>query len=223
MRDVAATPHIVLPVRGLADGKSRLCSVLDADEREALNRWLLGHTLQVLDEWRGNPATCVVVSACERVLEIARASGADALKEDAPAGLNAAAAIGAAHALKRGAESLLVVPCDLPQLTPRSLDALLDDAGNADVVIAPDKCGTGTNAILVRSNGLFHFRFGAGSFALHLEGAATRGARVTVHRSPAFAFDIDTAEDFACWRAACRAGVCDFPDGIVRTRSVLEE
>jgi 2-phospho-L-lactate guanylyltransferase len=223
VRDVAALPHIVLPVRGLADGKSRLCSVLDANEREALNRWLLGHTLQVLDAWRGSPATCVVVSACERVLGIARAHGADALKEDAQAGLNAAASLGAARAVERGAESLLVLPCDLPQLTPRSLDALLDDARNADVVIAPDKCGTGTNAILMRSGGLFDFRFGEGSFALHLEAAATRGARVAVHRSPALAFDIDTAEDFACWRAACRAGVCDFPDGIVRTRSVLEE
>jgi 2-phospho-L-lactate guanylyltransferase len=216
----AGLAHIVLPVRGLAAGKSRLSAVLDAGEREALNRWLLERTLDVLGAWRGSLEPCVVVSACERVLEIARARGAQVLREPAAAGLNAAAALGAAHARMRGAGALLVVPCDLPHLTVDSLDALLDDAQDADVVIAPDKCGTGTNAIVVRGDMVFDFSFGERSFSSHLAHAAARGAKVAVHRSPALAFDVDTAEDLACWRADRRAAECDFPGGIVRTRSV---
>jgi 2-phospho-L-lactate guanylyltransferase len=212
--------HIVLPVRGLAAGKSRLSAVLDASEREALNRWLLERTLDVLAAWRGSLETCVVVSACERVLEIARARGAAALSEPMPAGLNAAAALGATHARTRGAGALLVVPCDLPHLTVESLDALLHDARDADVVIAPDKSGTGTNAVVVRGDVIFDFSFGERSFSSHVAQATARGAKVAVHRSVALAFDVDTAEDFACWRAGDRDGECDFRGGIVRTRSV---
>jgi 2-phospho-L-lactate guanylyltransferase len=142
------------------------------------------------------------------------------LSEPAAAGLNAAAALGAAHARMCGAGALLIVPCDLPHLTVESLDALLDDAQDADVVIAPDKCGTGTNAIVVRGDMVFDFSFGERSFSSHLAHAAARGAKVAVHRSPALAFDVDTAEDLARWRADRRAAECDFPDGIVRTRSV---
>jgi 2-phospho-L-lactate guanylyltransferase len=219
----AGLAHIVLPVRGLAAGKSRLSTVLDSAQREALNRWLLERTLGVLGAWRGSLETCVVVSACERVLEVARVHGAQALKERAGDGLNGATALGVAHTRTHGASAVLVVPCDLPRLTAESLQALLDDAGGADLVIAPDKCGTGTNAIVVRTDLPFEFHFGERSFASHLAQASARGASAAVHRSDALGFDVDTPDDFARWCAAFRAGDCDFPDGIVRTRSVLHE
>jgi 2-phospho-L-lactate guanylyltransferase len=219
----AGLAHIVLPVRGLAAGKSRLSTVLDSAQREALNRWLLERTLGVLSAWRGSLETCVVVSACERVLEVARVHGAQALKERAGDGLNGATALGVAHTRTHGASAVLVVPCDLPRLTAESLHALLDDAAHADVVIAPDKSGTGTNALVVRTDLPFEFHFGERSFASHLAQAASIGARAAVHRSAALAFDVDTPADFARWSSDYRAGDCDFPDGIVRTRSVLHE
>jgi 2-phospho-L-lactate guanylyltransferase len=118
---------------------------------------------------------------------------------------------------------VLVLPCDLPQLTAGSLQALSDDAAGADLVIAPDKSGSGTNALVVRSDLRFEFHFGERSYASHLAQAAAIGARAVVHRSAALGFDVDTPDDFARWCAAFRGGDCDFPDGIVRTRSVLHE
>ena len=51
--------------------------MLDAKARAALNRQLLIHTLEVIEEWRGDLAQCVVVSPCEEALTCARAFSFD--------------------------------------------------------------------------------------------------------------------------------------------------
>jgi 2-phospho-L-lactate guanylyltransferase len=190
---------VVLPVRGLASGKSRLEAVLAPAARAELNEWLLDRTLLTLRSWLGSVDSCVVVSACERVLHIAGSNASDIVRETRVAGLNAAAALGLQRAVERGASKVLVLPCDLPHLTVHALQALARDANRGDVVIAPDRSGTGTNALLVPAQLTPDFRFGDDSFALHLAAAAAAGAGVVVHRSPEIAFDLDTAEDYALW------------------------
>ena len=63
------------------------------------------------------------------------------------AGQSAAAARGIEAALERGAERVLLVPGDCPALDPGEVSALL--ALRADVVIVPDRHGTGTNSLLL--------------------------------------------------------------------------
>jgi 2-phospho-L-lactate/phosphoenolpyruvate guanylyltransferase len=192
--------HIVLPVRGLAEGKSRLASVLTPAQRVALNRALLVHTLDVLQTWRGDLAQCIVVSGCERVLGIARAAGAFALTEQNASGLNAAVTLATAHAARHGARRVLVLPCDLPALTQQALAYFVERAAAADVALAPDLSGSGTNALIIGTAHAFEFQFGPNSFALHSRSAAALGARVWAHRAPQLAFDLDTPDDFERWR-----------------------
>src|SRR5690349_5633150 len=90
---------VIVPVRGMAEGKSRLSGLLAPRERARLNRRLLEHTLHVVREWRGDLSRCVVVSACRDTLAAAARPGAAALDEGAKArGLNAAAALGREYA-----------------------------------------------------------------------------------------------------------------------------
>jgi 2-phospho-L-lactate guanylyltransferase len=192
-------PFVVLPVRGIATGKSRLAPALCETARGDFNGWLLVHTLAALHAWRGSLDACIVVSACERVAQIALARGADVLREDEVAGLNAAATLGARRAADRGAASVLVLACDLPLLDAQALEALARDAQGADVVIGPDEGGTGTNALIVPSGAPFEFCFGLDSYTRHSSAAAALALRVVVHRSPALAFDVDTPEDYARW------------------------
>ncbi len=192
--------HIVLPVRGLAEGKSRLASVLKPAQRVELNQKLLVHTLDVLRAWRGDLAQCIVVSACERVLGIARAASAVTVIEPGASGLNAAVTLGAAQAAHSGARRVLVLPCDLPLLTPQALASLIERAPPADVALAPDLSGSGTNALIIDVAHAFEFQFGPDSFALHSRSAAAAGARVWVHCAPEFAFDLDTPDDLERWR-----------------------
>lgn len=197
---------IVLPMRGIASGKSRLAHVLSLSERERLNEWLLVRTLDTLRAWRGNLRQCVVVSACERVLDTAHTAGACALRESTHGELNAALTQATAHALHLGARRVLVVPCDLPGLVPHALSSFVDHAANADVGIAPDQRGSGTNALIVDAAHPLEFHFGPQSFGLHMRVAAARSSSVVVHRSCELALDLDTPVDLERWRSSAGFG-----------------
>lgn len=191
----------VLPVRGIASGKSRLAAVLAAPARAALNRWLLRNTLAVIRQWRGNLRRCVVISPCAEVLTAARRAGAHTVAE--PAGtesLNGAVAKGAAFAAAAGAARLMVLPCDLPEITARSLTEFAA-AANAprQLALATDTAGTGTNALLVDAGDELEFYFGEASCARHRAWAAARGWTSMVCRRPELAFDLDTPRDLARW------------------------
>ena len=192
----------LLPVHGMATGKSRLAPVLDAGARAALNRQLLIHTLEVIEEWRGDLAQCVVVSPCEEALTCARAAGAQTLREPAGAGLNAALSFGDADIAVRGGVKLLVVACDLPRLSAASLRALTSRANAAgDAAIAPDRTGLGTNALALDAGARNAFHFGADSCARHRAALMRAGYRVASHVCDELAFDLDTPQDYAEWQA----------------------
>ena len=207
---MSAALWTVLPVRGIAAGKSRLVAVLDAAGRAALNRRLLETTLDAVARHAGGLRQCIVVSPCAEARAIATDFGAAALI-DPGEGLNPAVAQATAAAAAAGAAQVLVLPCDLPRLDAGALHAL---AGLAQpgrhMVIAPDRTDSGTNALLVDAHRGFPFRFGERSFAKHRAWAAARGWGLSVCRLPALAFDLDTPEDLAEWRAAaCRSAVAE--------------
>src|SRR5262245_24724412 len=142
---------IVVPVRGIADGKSRLATVLDAAARASLNRRLLATTLEVIGRWRGDLSRCVVVSPCDQALEAASRLGAAIVSQAGhSSGLDAAATLGASYSGGRDADSVLVLPCDLPRLTPHALSVLTEArVSERHFVIAPDRSRSGTNALLL--------------------------------------------------------------------------
>ena len=74
---------------------------------------------------------------------------------------------------------ILVVPVDLPFVTPAAIDALVDGcvAAGPAVVLVTDRHGTGTNALGLRPPDVIDFAFGPGSRAAHRERAAAAGAR----------------------------------------------
>jgi 2-phospho-L-lactate guanylyltransferase len=192
----------LLPVHGFATGKSRLAAVLDAQARVALNRHLLMHTLEVIEAWRGDLAQCIVVSPCDDALACARAAGAQALREPAGAGLNAALEFAATKAAARSGGKLVVVACDLPYLSAEALNALTDQAtATGGAALAPDRAGSGTNALVLSAGVHDVFRFGTDSCAQHRAALAGAGSRCVVYARAELAFDLDTPQDYAEWTA----------------------
>ena len=199
---------VIVPHRGVNAGKSRLSPVLNDVSRGRLNRWLLERTLRVVSTWLNDAQRCVVVSPCEVTLALARKAGAIALPENpdghpqahaAASGLNAALAQAAAHAASLGAQRLLILPCDLPRVDAAALEtmATLPEFGKS-VIIAADRHGKGTNALLVDAS-VRQFAFGQDSYARHIAQGEARGVRTFQYRNETLAFDLDTAEDFAEW------------------------
>jgi 2-phospho-L-lactate guanylyltransferase len=194
---------VVLPVRGMSRGKTRLAPALDESARVRLNRWLFLRTLDVIRQWRGDLARCVVVSRCPEVYAIARERGAPLVCEiDARSDQNRSASAGAEYALDRGARKLVLLPSDLPEMSADALnDLVVEAARERHLILAPDAAGTGTNAVVLDAHAHRGLCFGERSFPRYLAWAEASGWSVTVCTRPELTFDLDTPEDWAAWSA----------------------
>src|SRR5262249_7027312 len=127
--------------------KSRLGAALDAEERRDLVERLLVGTVTAALATPG-VAEVLVVSPDPEVLEVAAAAGARPV-EQRSRGLNPALQEARAAATGSG---MLARPADLPGLRPSALRRVLDAgeaAGSPSVILAPDRHGSGTNALLL--------------------------------------------------------------------------
>lgn len=177
----------VVPFRAGAEGKSRLTGALSGDARARLSDHMVAHVLACLTR----------VQAVSRTIMLSPARHAGATCEwwqDKGRGLNAELS-----ALREalGRVRMVVVHGDLPLLQSVDVDVLLDAAHQ--VGIAPDRHGTGTNALALANPAPFAFAFGEDSFNRHLQIAP----RAAIVRRSGLELDIDTADDLAI---AIRAG-----------------
>jgi 2-phospho-L-lactate/phosphoenolpyruvate guanylyltransferase len=196
--------HVVVPVRGSGDGKSRLGEALDAEERMALVAGMFLETLTILGSWQPARAVHVVTSDQKvRSLVTRSHSGARVVREITGGGLNAALTEGRLAAQAAGATAVLFLPADLPLLTTAALDSLLEAAdaalaagsGSPLVVLAPADARYGTNALLVAPPTAIEPHFGEASLEAHLRAAAATDASVQLVADPPLGFDLDTPDD----------------------------
>jgi 2-phospho-L-lactate/phosphoenolpyruvate guanylyltransferase len=187
----------IVPVKPLRRGKSRLSGVLTPDERSMLNKHLLSHTLETLT---GIPELeqILVVSRDPAALALARDHGARTVLENGAPQLNVALTRATIVARNYAARGVLIVPADLPLITPQDVRYMLECAQEPPVVaIAPDRHRTGTNALLVNPIGLIHYDFGAGSFQRHCDLARQSHADLKICELSSLALDVDLPEDLA--------------------------
>lgn len=198
------TPHILIPVKSLADGKSRLAAVLGCSERRALNRELVSRTLATAARFAG-AARCTVISGCSETLAFAHACGVQGLPQRDAEGLNAAVEAGVDRLRYEGAQDILVTACDLPLLQVHDLREMTRlSAAKGAVVIAADRHGQGTNLLFIPPRVQLRFSYGAGSLGRHFLEGVRAGRDCVVYRSDTAGFDIDTAPDLEQWRALAR-------------------
>jgi 2-phospho-L-lactate guanylyltransferase len=185
----------IVPVKPFREGKSRLATELDEEQRWVLNRWLLEHTLQVLIENKQIDQT-LITSRDSEVLAFARKHGAHTIHEDGISELNLAIERATHFVLQGYSESALILPTDLPLLDQETLQALFDHKQpSPSVIIVPDRHQKGTNALLVSPPGLIKYHFGIDSFKAHLMEASQNGNSVSIFNHPNLALDIDNPED----------------------------
>ena len=186
----------IVPVKPLRRGKSRLAGILTEDERADLNRSLLQHTLQILSELR-EVDEVLVVSRDPQVLTIARNHGARTVREDGQPELNTALKRATVIAQVYATRGVLVLPADLPLISREDALALVERATDPPVVvIAPDRHGKGTNALLISPAGLIEYNFGEDSFRRHCELVKKAGARLEVVNLHSLGLDLDSPEDY---------------------------
>ena len=184
----------VIPVGELERAKSRLGEVLDAEERRDLVIALLQRTLAATG---GTPriAETLVVTPDDEVAAIARVAGARVIRQT-DRGLNHGLDDARRAAVDDGATALLVLPADLPGVSPVAIGAILTtlDERSPVVAIVPDRHGRGTNSLLLSPPGVIDFAFGGDSRVAHRHEAEAASARVVELDGP-LSLDVDTPED----------------------------
>jgi len=179
----------LVPLKSGAERKSRLAPRFSPAERAALSDRMARHVVDVLSQVERIKRTLLL---SDRPLP-ALGTG---WQPDPGQGLNPAletarAALGL---------PLLVLHADLPLIEAEDIAALLDAAEASGAAIAPDRHGSGTNAVALAHAIPFRFVFGADSFRRHLALAGPAGTAVARWR---LSLDVDTPDDLD---AACARG-----------------
>jgi 2-phospho-L-lactate guanylyltransferase len=205
----ASSIHALVPVKALERAKSRLAGVLDPAQRRVLVIEMLQQVLRTLGAFQPHAsvhesslAVVWVVASDQSILDQAATFGARPLVDRA-VGLNPALDLARAAATAAGADGLLVVPADVPLISVSDVQSLIRSVrSGADVTIAGDTSGQGTNALALRLPSPLRFRFGVGSFARHCADAERLGLQVATYESPTLALDVDDGESFQRYRDA---------------------
>jgi 2-phospho-L-lactate guanylyltransferase len=187
---------LVVPMKSLHEGKSRLAPALDPMRRRAFLERLLLRTLERAAQFPGLERT-LLVSGCSETRTRAAEFGAQVLEERACVGLNGALRQAQLAVRRLGASHMLVVPCDLPLLDAEDLRRLAEAGSAHSVGIAPDRARQGTNGLCLEASLEFAFSFGPGSFVRHLEHVRQLGMQCVPVESVGLAFDVDLPEDLA--------------------------
>jgi 2-phospho-L-lactate/phosphoenolpyruvate guanylyltransferase len=213
----------ILPVKSFALAKRRLGESIPEELRAQLARAMVADVLLALAETESITQT-IVITREDSVALAASRQGALVVKDAAEEGQSAAVTLGIERALAEGIERVLCIPGDCPALDPSELGALLSERADArsargepEVVIVPDRHGTGTNGLLLTPPDAISPSFGPGSCERHRALALAAGAACRLERPSSLLLDIDTGADLA----ALRAELLGDGTRAARTRTVL--
>lgn len=190
-------PWVIIPVKSLHHGKSRLSAILTLEKRYELNKELLLKTLAIALEYSSN---IVVVSPCPAALQIAQKAGVFTLNEHAPHNLNSGLKQASTWIRNRNVSSFLILSCDLPYATVDDLKMINNHALNDEsMVVATDSQKQGTNALYLRTQKEINYRFGSKSLELHLHEAKSCELSTFVIHDSRLSLDLDTPHDYEKW------------------------
>jgi len=194
----------LLPVKSPHNAKQRLDGFLSAEQREKLARILYKQTLGALCQAEGIDRV-VVVTNDSGVAEHARSSGALVFEENEQVSHSVSADAACLRAIELGATTVLLVPIDVPLVTPADFSRLAA-AARPGLIVVPSADGTGTNAMVRTPPDVIESRFGPGSCRAHLDQARLKNVPADILRLPGLMFDVDTPEDVADFLASSHSG-----------------
>jgi 2-phospho-L-lactate guanylyltransferase len=185
----------LLPVKAPQNAKQRLAGFLTPQQREELARAMFEEVLATLCCVRGL-GRIVVATSDTGIAERARSAGVGVFEEREQLGHSHAADDASRRAMELGATSVILLPIDVPLVSPAEIESLIEEARQG-VIVVPSGDGTGTNALMRTPPNAIKACFGPGSFRAHCGQAESAGVHLKVMRPPGLLFDIDTPEDVA--------------------------
>ncbi len=182
----------IVPMKPLAQGKSRLSETLRADQRADLALGMLRRVVLAIKA--ASVYTIWVVGGDDRVREMTCGLGAESMDELGK-DLNDTLKKAFELAFEQG-KSALYVAGDLPFLKAADIHSMMQASrSQGNVTLAPARRDGGTNSILVPLGVPMQPELGQGSFMKHLTQAARLETSVAINSSYGLGFDLDVVDD----------------------------
>lgn len=188
----------VVPVKAFDRAKERLYPPHDPDFRQRLARVMLDDVLDAIAGVDGL-AGIALVGRDPDLRRIGAARG-HLVIDEAGTGLNAAVATAARQLGDLGASGVLILPGDIPGVTPEEIARLLrSHPDGRAVTLVPAHDRRGTNALLASPPDVIPFAYGEDSLARHRASARRAGCTVTIVESAGIALDLDHPENLGAF------------------------
>lgn len=209
---------LIVPMKPLATAKSRLAGAMEDARRRGLVLMLLQGVLRATAS-ASIPLRRTVVGGDADVEGMCHAEGARRMPERGH-DLNDTLAHAFKEAFDNGAAAVLVLPGDLPLLSPQDVDGVVKASRQLGrVVLAPASRSGGTNALLVPTGVALRPSFGEDSFQHHRQEAERLGCPVAVCRRRGLAFDLDNPEDLRM----CEKEVSGFTEALSQWEALVRQ
>jgi len=186
------TCWVVIPAKAPPEAKGRLAGALDAGARAGLAEAMLKRAVAAGSQASSAPGMAIVGKS-----RLGLPAELELLPEP-KGGLNAAVTSARAAIAARGGTRIVTLAADLPQATSADVDVLCSLPAGV-IGIAPDRYGTGTNALslpLPEALG-FIYSYGIGICGLPKAEAERLGLKMRLIETPGLARDIDEVADLA--------------------------
>lgn len=183
----------IVPVRGLPAGKQRLAALLTVEQRNLLVRAMLGDVVETLQASSCIDAVTIVSGDAAAGREAERLGVGFLRQPEGVNGLNAGLSFAQGECASR--EAILIVPADLPLVTPVDVSALVAGAPDGPVVGVAPSWDEGTNGLFLRPPDVIGPLYGVDSSKRHAEAAEAAGLPVHWVDEGRWRLDVDTPED----------------------------
>ena len=191
---------ILIPMRSLNEGKTRLSNLLSPNKREKLIKLLFMQLLKKLktlkDQFPLIFSDILVITPCEEVEKISKDFHVHILREQNLDGLNSAVNKGICWSSENLYDSSLILPGDIIDPETEDIKKILEIGKKSrdSMVICPST-DFGTNALFLSLPTRFNFKFGPNSFFKHQKEAENISIRSIIAPVDSLKDDLDTGKD----------------------------
>ena len=191
---------ILIPMRSLNEGKTRLSNLLSPNKREKLIKLLFTQLLKKLKTLKNQSplifSDILVITPCEEVEKISKDFQVLVLKEQSLNGLNSAVKKGICWSSKNLYDSSLILPGDIIDPEAEDIKKILQMGKKSrnSMVICPST-DFGTNALFLSLPTRLNFKFGPNSFFEHQKEAKKISIRSIIAPVDSLKDDLDTGKD----------------------------
>jgi 2-phospho-L-lactate/phosphoenolpyruvate guanylyltransferase len=185
---------LLIPVKNLNNAKQRLGDALDQTQRSRLAEAMLRDVMNAAAGVTGR-LDVFLVTGDKRASAMASEFRFVVIEDTRNESETAAIEMATSWCERKGYDTTVVVPGDIPLIASDELHRVLDAAPPEGAVFVPAYDRRGSNCILRRPASIIPLRFGNDSFLPHCEAMKQNGKPLVILEMPGIGLDVDNPHE----------------------------